>query len=250
MRLIVGLGNPGEKYARNRHNIGFLAVDAIHGRNSTFGPWRSRFHADVSEGLLDGEKVMLMKPQTYMNDSGRAVGDAARFYKLAPADVIVLYDELDLPPGKVRTKVGGGSGGHNGIRSIDAHLGKEYSRVRLGIGHPGHKDRVTAYVLGDFAKVDADWLDPLLDKIAAEAGLLAGGHHSEFCNRLHLALAPAKLQKPRKETGAGMGGTSRDPNPPLPRRGGDSAPKTGAPKTSAPKTGLAEQLARMFGKKD
>ncbi|WP_306029357.1 aminoacyl-tRNA hydrolase [Stappia sp. MMSF_3263] len=240
MRLIVGLGNPGAKYARNRHNIGFLAVDAIHGRNAGFGPWRSRFQAEVSEGVLEGDKVLLMKPQTYMNESGRSVGDAARFYKLTPADVIVLYDELDLAPGKVRTKVGGGSGGHNGIRSIDAHLGKEYSRVRLGIGHPGHKDRVTAHVLGDFAKVDADWLDPLLDAVASEAGLLVGGHHSEFCNRLHRAVGPAKpdrQDRPKAPSG------SRAPvaAPPLAGLGGDRKGPGGA---------LAEQLARMFGKKD
>ncbi|WP_349357827.1 aminoacyl-tRNA hydrolase [Stappia sp.] len=243
MRLIVGLGNPGPKYARNRHNIGFMAVDAIHDRHPGFGPWRSRFHAEVCEGTLEGEKVLLMKPQTYMNESGRAVGEAARFFKLTPADVIVFYDELDLAPGKVRIKTGGGSGGHNGIRSIDAHLGKDYARVRLGIGHPGHKDRVTAHVLGDFAKADSDWLDPLLEETGREIGLLLADNAGEFCNRLHRALAPSppsarKTPKPAAAT-AGRAETrsasTRDTS------------KTGSDRARGP---LAEQLSRLLGKKD
>lgn len=195
MLVIVGLGNPGPKYERNRHNIGFMAVDAIHRRHAGFAPWRKRFQAEISEGQLGGEKVLLLKPMTYMNESGRAVGEAVRFYKLTPADVIVLYDELDLPAAKVRIKTGGGAGGHNGIRSIDAHLGKEYRRVRLGIGHPGAKERVTGHVLGDFAKADADWLDPLLDAIADNAGLLAEAKDGEFMNRLHQAVTPEKARK-------------------------------------------------------
>src|SRR5690606_34982868 len=143
---------------------GFMAADAIHRRHS-FSPWSKKFNALVSEGRIGGEKVILIKPQTFMNLSGQAVGEAMRFYKLAPSDLTVLYDELDLAPGKVRVKTGGGAGGHNGIRSLDAHCGKEYRRVRIGIGHPGSKERVTGHVLGDFAKADHEWLDPLLDAV-------------------------------------------------------------------------------------
>lgn len=204
MRLIVGLGNPGARYARNRHNIGFLAVDAIHRAHPGFGPWRNRFQAEVSEGMLGGEKVLLVKPQTYMNESGRSVGEALRFYKSEPADVLVIYDELDLPPARFRMKTGGGHGGHNGLRSITAHIGDAYRRLRLGIGHPGDKSRVTAHVLGDFAKVDDEWLDPMLSGIADHAALLAAGQDNQFANKLTLQLQPEKAQradKPKKPDG-------------------------------------------------
>ena len=187
MRLLVGLGNPGSKYEKNRHNVGFMAVDEIH-RHGDFSAWKARFNGLTSEGRLGTEKVLLLKPTTFMNESGRAVGEAARFYRIEPADVVVLYDELDLPPGKVRIKTGGGAGGHNGIRSIDAHLGKEYRRVRIGIGHPGHKDRVQGHVLGDFGKADAVWLEPLLDEIGRSAAMLADGNDSSFMNRVALAV--------------------------------------------------------------
>jgi len=187
MLIIAGLGNPGAKYAGNRHNIGFMAVDEIVRRHG-FSPWRKKFQAEVSEGLLGGESVLLMKPQTYMNESGRAVGEAMRFYSLGAQDIVVLYDELDLAPGKVRVKTGGGPGGHNGIRSIDAHCGKDYRRVRLGIGHPGSKDRVTGYVLGDFAKADAEWLDPLIEAVGSNADLLAKGDDAGFMNKVALAM--------------------------------------------------------------
>jgi PTH1 family peptidyl-tRNA hydrolase len=242
MRLIVGLGNPGAKYARNRHNIGFMAVDAIHGHHPSFSPWRSRFQAEVSEGTLNGEKVLLMKPQTFMNESGRAVGEAARFFKLSPSDVTVLYDELDLAPGKVRVKTGGGSGGHNGIKSIDAHLGKDYVRVRMGIGHPGHKDRVTGHVLGDFSKADRDWLDPLLEETGREAALLLGERTSEFCNRIHRVL-PAPKKTPTEPAARFAPQPDR---PDAPGRGKTAPGRKDAPAKSA----LAEGLARMFGKKD
>lgn len=205
MLVIVGLGNPGPKYERNRHNVGFMAVDAIHRRNPAFSPWRKRFQAEMSEGTLGGEKVVLLKPQTYMNESGQAVGAAMRFFKLEPADVIVLYDELDLVPGKVRIKTGGGAGGHNGIRSIDAHIGKEYRRVRLGIGHPGSKERVMSHVLGDFAKSDADWLDPMLEAIAGNAALLVQGKDGEFMNRLHRAVSPNEPEPADKPKAAKPG---------------------------------------------
>ncbi|MDI6835541.1 MAG: aminoacyl-tRNA hydrolase, partial [Rhizobiaceae bacterium] len=157
MLIIAGLGNPGAKYSENRHNIGFMAVDAIH-RRHRFSPWSKKFKAEIAEGEIAGEKVLLMKPQTFMNLSGEAVGEAMRFYKLKPADIVAIHDELDLPAGRARMKTGGGHGGHNGLRSLDAHCGKDYRRLRLGIGHPGDKERVHGHVLGDFAKVDRIWL--------------------------------------------------------------------------------------------
>lgn len=191
MRLFVGLGNPGPKYARHRHNVGFLAMDAIASRHG-FPPFRQRFQGEVSEGRLGDERVALLKPLTYMNESGRSVGAAARFYKLTPADVVVMHDELDLAPGKLRVKQGGGAAGHNGLRSIDAHLGNAYWRVRIGIGHPGHPDRVTGWVLNDFAKADAGWLEPMLDALADAAPLLAGGDTANFMNRVALLTQPPR----------------------------------------------------------
>jgi PTH1 family peptidyl-tRNA hydrolase len=188
MLLIVGLGNPGRRYAGNRHNIGFMAADEIHRRHD-FSPWRARFEGEISEGQLDGEKAIILKPATYMNESGRAVGQAIRFFKLDPADVVVIYDELDLPPGKMRLKTGGGNAGNKGLRSIEAHVGKEFRRLRLGIGHPGAKELVNAYVLHDFAKSDREWLEPLLAAIADNAPLLARRDDANFMNRVHLAIA-------------------------------------------------------------
>ena len=185
MMFIVGLGNPGGQYSGNRHNIGFMAVDAIHDEHG-FGTWSKKHSALVSEGRLGSEKVLLIKPQTFMNESGKAVGDALRFYKAEPSQLVVLHDELDLPPGKVRIKTGGGNGGHNGLRSIDAHVGKDYRRIRLGIGHPGHKDRVSGYVLSDFAKADRDWLDPLIESIARNADLIAKDEDAMLMNRLSI----------------------------------------------------------------
>ncbi|MDX5365578.1 MAG: aminoacyl-tRNA hydrolase [Alphaproteobacteria bacterium] len=198
MILLVGLGNPGEKYARNRHNIGFMAADAIVRRHS-FSPPRARFQGIVCEGMLAGEKTIVLKPTTYMNESGRAVGEAMRFYKLAPADVVVFYDELDLEPGKVRMKTGGGAAGHNGIRSIAAHIGPEFRRVRIGIGHPGAKERVLGHVLGDFSKADAAWVEPMLDAMADAAPLLAQGKDATFANKVHLALNPEPEKKKTKQ---------------------------------------------------
>lgn len=188
MHVIAGLGNPGPRYAGNRHNIGFMAADAIVGRHSSFGPWQSKWNAQIAEGRLDAEKLLVIKPQTFMNLSGQSVGEALRFYKLGPDDLTVLYDELDLAPGKVRVKRGGGTGGHNGIKSLDAHCGKDYRRVRLGIGHPGDKARVQAHVLGDFAKSEQDWLEPLLDAIGDHIGMLVAGDESGFMNKLALAV--------------------------------------------------------------
>ncbi|MGE0052726.1 MAG: aminoacyl-tRNA hydrolase [Hyphomicrobium sp.] len=179
MKLFVGLGNPGAKYQGNRHNIGFMALDTI-ARAHDFPPWRKKFQALVTEGTIATERVMLMKPETYMNESGRAVGEALRFLKIDPADVAVFHDELDLAPSKVKVKLGGGNAGHNGLRSISAHIGNEYVRVRLGIGHPGSKDAVTYYVLNDFAKVEREWVSELLDALARAAHHLAKGDDARF----------------------------------------------------------------------
>lgn len=179
MKLFVGLGNPGTKYARNRHNVGFMALDAIADRYR-FSSWRRRFHGHTAEGEIDGARVVLLKPETYMNDSGQAVGEAARFLKIAEADVFVFHDELDLDPGRLKVKTGGGNAGHNGLRSTSAHIGNEYVRVRIGIGHPGSKDAVTYYVLNDFAKVESVWLNPMLDAISASAGWLAKSDPARF----------------------------------------------------------------------
>jgi peptidyl-tRNA hydrolase, PTH1 family len=187
MLLFVGLGNPGAKYARNRHNIGFMAVDEI-ARRHGFAPWRRRFQGEASEGALDGERTILLKPATFMNESGRAVQEAASFFKLGAGEITVFQDELELPPAKLRVKVGGGIAGHNGLRSISSHIGNDYRRVRLGIGHPGVKDLVHAYVLADFAKDDAPWVTALCEAVADNAPLLTAGRDSTFQNKVHLAM--------------------------------------------------------------
>lgn len=190
MVLLVGLGNPGPRYAGNRHNIGFMALEAIAERHRLPG-WRERFQGFVCEGQIGEERAMLLKPMTYMNESGRAVGAAMRWLKLNPAEVIVLHDELDLAPGKLRVKTGGGVAGHNGLRSIAAHIGPDFRRVRLGIGHPGHRDQVHRYVLGDFVKADVAWLGPILAAVADHAELLCRGDDAGFMNKIALAVAPA-----------------------------------------------------------
>src|SRR3954468_23783876 len=187
MRLFVGLGNPGAKYANNRHNVGFSVVDEI-ARRHGFAPWRRRFQGETSEGTLERERVVLLKPTTFMNESGRAVQEAANFFKLAAGEIVVFQDELELPPGKVRVKIGGGIAGHNGLRSISSHIGNEYRRVRLGIGHPGVKEMVHSHVLSDFAKADNDWVATLCDAVAEHAGLIAKGTDATFANRVHLAM--------------------------------------------------------------
>lgn len=204
MRLLVGLGNPGSRYAGNRHNIGFMAIEAI-ARRHGFPPWRKRFHGQATEGPLAGERVMLLMPETYMNESGRAVQEAAQFYKVPLGDIVVLHDELDLPPGKVRLKTGGGAAGHNGLRSIGAHMGNDFRRVRIGIGHPGIKEMVQHYVLQDFAKAEREWVATLCDTIADNAGLLAKGQDSTFQNKVHLAMQAKGFLGPDKEP-AGDGG--------------------------------------------
>ena len=187
MRLLVGLGNPGARYAGNRHNVGFMAVEEIAKRHG-IGPWRRRFQGVACEGPISGERALLLLPGTFMNESGRAVAEAAHFYKLPLADVTVFHDEIDLPPGKVRVKTGGGIAGHNGLRSISAHIGNDYRRVRIGVGHPGDKDLVQHYVLSDFAKSERGWLEALIAIIADNAELIAHGEDASFQNKVHLAM--------------------------------------------------------------
>ena len=189
MLLLVGLGNPGSKYADNRHNIGFMAVDEIVRRHGFSSP-RRRFQGLTCEGNMTGQRVIVLKPQTFMNESGRSVGEAARFFKIDPDQIVVFHDELDLAPGKLRVKKGGGLAGHNGLKSVAAHIGKEFRRVRLGVGHPGDKAKVLSYVLRDFAKADDKWLDPLLDAIAEAAPLLTKNDDAAFASKVALILKP------------------------------------------------------------
>lgn len=195
MKLFIGLGNPGTKYAGNRHNIGFMALDRI-AADHGFGPWRRAFHGLVAEGRLGAEKVILLKPETFMNLSGQSVQAAMTYHKITPADLVVFHDELDLAPGKLKVKVGGGHAGHNGLRSIHGHIGEAYGRVRLGIGHPGHKDAVAAYVLHDFAKADQDWLEPLLTGLSEGAAALAAGDAGRFQTTVALRTNPPRSSTP------------------------------------------------------
>jgi peptidyl-tRNA hydrolase, PTH1 family len=190
MLLIAGLGNPGARYAKNRHNIGFMAIEAIAAEHR-IGPFRARFQGAVAEGLIGSERVGLLMPQTFMNDSGRSVGEAMRFHKIGLDGVIVLHDELDLAPAKVRVKIGGGNAGHNGLRSISAHVGNDYKRVRLGIGHPGDKALVHQFVLSDFFKAETPWVRAVCEAVARFAGLLAQGQDASFQNKVHLAVDAA-----------------------------------------------------------
>ncbi|MEM9331138.1 MAG: aminoacyl-tRNA hydrolase [Pseudomonadota bacterium] len=233
MLIIAGLGNPGPKYAGHRHNIGFMAADEIVRRYS-FGPWKSKFNAELSDGTVNGEKVLVVKPQTFMNESGQAIGEILRFYKEDIKNLVVIYDELDLPPGKLRIKTGGGSGGHNGIKSIDAHCGKDYRRMRLGIGHPGAKEKVTGHVLGDFAKSDAAWLETLLASISDNISLLTTGDDAKFMNKVALDTGQnTDTQKPKKQ----QSHIHQARKSPL--------------KSEIPKTGpMAEMLKKLFGDKD
>jgi peptidyl-tRNA hydrolase, PTH1 family len=195
MLLFVGLGNPGSKYAGNRHNIGFAVVEAIAKRHG-LGPWRRRFQGVTVEGAIGSERALLLLPGTFMNESGRAVAEAMHFYKVSPAASVVFHDELDLPPAKVRVKIGGGVAGHNGLRSITSHIGNDYRRVRIGIGHPGNKELVHPYVLSDFAKYERGWVEALTDIIASNAELLALGQDSSFQNKVHLAMTAKGFGSP------------------------------------------------------
>jgi PTH1 family peptidyl-tRNA hydrolase len=240
MLLFAGLGNPGAKYANNRHNVGFMAADAI-ARRRSFSPWSKKFQGLIAEGNIGGEKIILIKPQTFMNLSGQSIGEALRFYKLEPSAVTVFYDEIELAAGKVRVKTGGGSAGHNGIRSLDQHLGKNYRRVRIGVGHPG-RDMVHGHVLGDFAKADREWLEVLLDAIADNAAMIAKGDENGFMNKITLTLRD-KLQP-----------TGEDDRPPPkgPKAKGQShirQARSQAPSVKLAETGpMAAMLKKLFGK--
>jgi PTH1 family peptidyl-tRNA hydrolase len=204
MLLFVGLGNPGSRYAGNRHNIGFIVVDAIAKRQG-IGPWRRRFQGAAAEGTIGGKRVLLLLPGTYMNDSGRAVAEAAHFYKIGLSDIVVFHDEIDLAAGKVRVKTGGGIAGHNGLRSISSHIGNDYRRVRIGVGHPGVKDLVHAYVLNDFAREERPWVETLRTIVADNADLLAKGQDASFQNKVHVAMQRKGFGEPKETLEPGGG---------------------------------------------
>ena len=216
MKLFVGLGNPGAKYSQNRHNIGFMAVDRI-AADHGFAPWKSKFQGQITEGRLGNEKVMMLKPTTFMNLSGQAVGEAMRFYKLDSTDITVFHDEIDLAPAKTKCKSGGGHAGHNGLRSIHQHIGPHYDRVRLGVGHPGHKDKVPSYVLSDFAKAEQNWLDDVLRGVSDGAPYLAEGDSAKFLNAVGLRVAPARSSttKPKPKPAAEPSPAPEDTRNPL-----------------------------------
>lgn len=233
MKLIVGLGNPGSKYARNRHNIGYMALDQI-AADHGFGPWKSKHQGVFSEGRLGTDKAILLKPETYMNNSGQSVQSAMRFYKLEPSDVIVLHDEIDLAPGKVRCKSGGGHAGHNGLRSVHAHIGAEYDRVRMGVGHPGHKDAVPGYVLRDFPKADEDWLDDVLRGVSDGIGDLVAGDSGKFLNAIGMRVNPPR-------SGTGTRGTGEKTTAPMP----DAALTPDEAEPESPKSPLQKLVDRF-----
>jgi peptidyl-tRNA hydrolase, PTH1 family len=201
MLLFVGLGNPGARYAQNRHNIGFMAVEEI-ARRHNIGPWRRRFQGVAAEGPIAGERVLLLRPETFMNDSGRAVAEAEHFYKIPLGDIVVIHDEIELPAGKVRVKTGGGIAGHNGLRSISAHVGNDYRRVRIGVGHPGVKELVHPHVLSDFAKSERPWVEALCEIIAENAALLVKGQDNSFQNKVHLAMDAKGFGPPKPQPDA------------------------------------------------
>lgn len=241
MQIIAGLGNPGQTYQNNRHNIGFMAADAIHAGGG-FSPWREKFQALIAEGALNKQKLLLVKPQTYMNNSGQSLAAILQFYKLTAENISVFHDELDLSPGKIKIKTGGGSGGHNGIKSIDAHCGKNYRRIRLGIGHPGHeKELVHHYVMGNFSKAEQEWLMPMLDSIGRNAAALASGDTNGFMN---------KIFTETHDTSGTNGHVSANK-----QSGASAKPETGAPLHQAsaaakPQSAMAEKLKKLFGGPD
>jgi peptidyl-tRNA hydrolase, PTH1 family len=241
MKLFVGLGNPGGEYARHRHNVGFMALDRVAIRHG-FPPWKSKFSGQSAEGMIDGQKVMLLKPSTYMNESGRAVGEAARFLKIDDADIIVFHDELDLAPGKLKVKTGGGNAGHNGLRSISAIRGNDYNRVRIGIGHPGAKELVHGWVLHDFAKADQTWLSPLLDQMADAAGRLAAGDLERFLT--DVARGTRSEPEPKNAKNA-KGAEGAADHVPLASTGVKSSPPTGE-RGNKRQNALAENLRKWM----
>jgi PTH1 family peptidyl-tRNA hydrolase len=243
MQLIVGLGNPGDKYLRNRHNIGFLAVEEIAIRHR-FPPFREKFKGLVSEGTIGGERVLILKPQTFMNSSGESVEAAAQFYKIEPRDITVVYDEIDLVPGKARIKVDGGNGGHNGLRSIDPRIGTGYRRIRLGVGHPGNKDAVMHWVLGDFSKADREWLEPLLGALADNAELIVKGDDNTLMNKLAIAVNGDPAERDARPD------TPDPTRRKAPAQSHIRAARPKEPQAEVPEKGpMADILAKVFGKK-
>lgn len=235
MKILVGLGNPGQKYEGHRHNVGFMAIDAIAQRFGA-GQWKKRFQGLAAEVDIGRVRYLLLKPATYMNESGRSVGEAIRFYRMSPADVIVFHDELDLEPGKLRVKFGGGHAGHNGLRSLSAHIGNDYQRVRIGIGHPGHRDAVSGHVLHDFARADRDWLEPLLEAIAQATPFLVAGQDAKFMNDV------ARVVRPDTRSGKEKAAAPAAPKPervaqpaPAPVAKPEPAPKVAPPKPEIPR---------------
>ncbi len=238
MKLFVGLGNPGAKYAGHRHNVGFMALERIAARHD-FGSWRKRFQAETAETDIGGERIVLLKPQTYMNESGQSVGEACRFLKIPVEDVYVFHDEIDLAPGKLKVKTGGGNAGHNGLRSISAHIGNEYQRVRIGVGHPGVKDAVAHYVLHDFAKAEYEWLDPMLDAMAIAAPFLAKGDSARFLSQVALEM---RGDEPEKKPPREPARTEEKPRARAPHPAGERAGKRA--------TALADNLKKWLAGRD
>jgi PTH1 family peptidyl-tRNA hydrolase len=244
MKLIVGLGNPGEKYAHNRHNVGFMAVDRIFVEHG-FQPWRRRFSGEAAEGRIGNEKCLLLKPSTYMNESGRAAVEAMRFFRVELGDVIVIHDEIDLDPGRVKVKSGGGNAGHNGLRSLTSHIGNDYLRVRIGVGKPSDKAQVASYVLRDFAKAEAVWLDPLLAALAGNLPALLERGAAAFSTAMAKALAPDDREREP--------GRKRDDNASRPpgAAGGDSSDgRAGQQRNDASASPFVEKLRRLLRPKD
>ncbi len=231
MKLLVGLGNPGSKYARNRHNVGFMAVERI-AEKHRFGPWKRKFSGLAADGEIAGEKVLLLKPDTYMNESGRSVGEAVRFLKIAEGEIVAFHDELDLAPGKIKVKTGGGNAGHNGLRSITQHVGNEFVRVRIGIGHPGAKELVHGYVLHDFARADEAWLETLLDAMSDAAGRLATGDPARFLTDVARVIQSEDDPKPKPA-----------PTPPSKPPGGSHP---AGERTSKRQSALAENIRKWM----
>ncbi len=251
-QLLVGLGNPGSSYARNRHNVGFMAVDAIHAYWNG-GPWRRKFQSEIAEADVGGVRVMFLKPQTFMNESGRAVVEASRFYKFELNDIIVVHDEIDLPPGKFRMKTGGGTGGHNGLKSISAHMRDGYRRLRIGVGHPGRKELVPNYVLHDFARADDEWLMPMMESFAIEAPLLMAGNDAAFASKVHRRLT---MSAGREKSGSAASANPIAARPPAEKATADKDGEEGHPAhtrahyklmeraTSGPFSALAQLLRK------
>ena len=250
MLLIAGLGNPGSRYAGNRHNIGFMVVDEI-AREPGFSSWSKKFSGEIAEGQIGGEKVVLLKPLTFMNESGRSVGEAARFFKIEPADIVVFHDDLDLAPGRMRVKRGGGHGGHNGLKSIDAHLpSRDYRRVRMGIGHPGSKQAVNPHVLGDFAKLDREWLEPFIEAAARHVSSLMAGDDALYMNKVTVS---TDSSEPAGAKGSASGPSAKNegPRPGKPAKGQShirQARSAGSGVKVPEKGPMADMLRRLFGK--